>query len=196
MINDKLSKILNIKLWIISISDADSINLNTPVVPLAHAAGSRFMVDGQRQVLEDMHDAIAVATGDLGLLPGVAFQGRVAQLANLNAAHQTVWALFFLFDLIVYFICKITSKGHNIKLPGYMITSMFIYRQYEFFFFKIGYTEHHLCFIWNIYTWTCIYIKNIFIINLSFISDICGWTSRMWKERVHQNVWIFWERAW
>lgn len=103
---------------------------------------------------------------------------------------------FFLFDLIVYFICKITSKGHNIKLPGYMITSMFKYRQYEFFFFKIGYTEHHLCFIWNIYTWTCIYIKNFFIINLSFISDICGWTSRMWKERVHQNVWIFWERAW
>ena len=68
----------------------DSINLNTPVVPLAHGAGSRFMVDGQRQVLEDMHDAIAVATGDLGLLPGVAFQGRVAQLAQLNAAHQTV----------------------------------------------------------------------------------------------------------
>lgn len=95
MIYDKLSKILNIKPWIISTSDADSINLNTPVVPLAHAAGSRFMVDGQRQVLEDMHDAIAVATGDLGLLPGVAFQGRVAQLANLNAAHQTVWALFF-----------------------------------------------------------------------------------------------------
>eukprot|EP00105_Crassostrea_gigas_P044993 XP_019929141.1 PREDICTED: dynein beta chain, ciliary isoform X4 [Crassostrea gigas] len=71
----------------------DSINLNTPVVPLAHAAGSRFMVDGQRQVLEDMHDAIAVATGDLGLLPGVAFQGRVAQLANLNAAHQTIFVV-------------------------------------------------------------------------------------------------------
>ncbi|XP_056010102.1 uncharacterized protein LOC125667097 [Ostrea edulis] len=71
----------------------DSINLNTPVVPLAHGAGSRFMVDGQRQVLEDMHDAIAVATGDLGLLPGVAFQGRVAQLANLNAAHQTIFVV-------------------------------------------------------------------------------------------------------
>nr|XP_022320176.1 dynein beta chain, flagellar outer arm-like isoform X6 [Crassostrea virginica] len=71
----------------------DSINLNTPVVPLAHGAGSRFMVDGQRQVLEDMHDAIAVATGDLGLLPGVAFQGRVAQLAQLNAAHQTIFVV-------------------------------------------------------------------------------------------------------
>ena len=67
------------------------------MVPLAHGAGSRFMVDGQRQVLEDMHDAIAVATGDLGLLPGVAFQGRVAQLAQLNAAHQTVKIQSFFF---------------------------------------------------------------------------------------------------
>ena len=57
------------------------------------------MVDGQRQVLEDMHDAIAVATGDLGLLPGVAFQGRVAQLAQLNAAHQTVFIQSFFFLL-------------------------------------------------------------------------------------------------
>lgn len=93
----------------------------------------------------------------------------------------------------VYLICKITSKGHKIQLPGNFNVNVYI--QYEIFFFKIGYTEHHLCFIWNIYTWTCIYIKKIFIINLSFISDICGWTSRMWKERVHQNVWIFWERA-
>jgi len=55
-------------------------------------AGDRFTyVDPtQKQVLEDIQDAIAVATGDLGLLPGVAFQARVAQLAQLNAAHQTV----------------------------------------------------------------------------------------------------------
>ena len=54
--------------------------------------GDRFaFVDpGQKQTLEDIHDAIAVATGDLGLLPGVAFQARVAQLAQLNSAHQTV----------------------------------------------------------------------------------------------------------
>ena len=43
-----------------------------------------------KQVLENMQDAIAVATGDLGLLPGAAFQARVMQLAQLNAAHQTV----------------------------------------------------------------------------------------------------------
>lgn len=98
MINYQKFLIINLQLSS-SMVGTDSINLNTPVVPLAHAAGSRFMVDGQRQVLEDMHDAIAVATGDLGLLPGVAFQGRVAQLANLNAAHQTVCALFFLFYL-------------------------------------------------------------------------------------------------
>lgn len=111
----------------------DSINLNTPVVPLAHAAGSRFMVDGQRQVLEDMHDAIAVATGDLGLLPGVAFQGRVAQLANLNAAHQTVCALFFCL-IYIFLICKITSKDHNIHEMN-VVTSMFIFSM-KFFSLK------------------------------------------------------------
>jgi len=71
----------------------DSINLNTPVVAMAHAAAYRFNAyndQGQKQVLEDMQDAIAVATGDLGLLPGVAFEARVAQLAQLNSAHQTV----------------------------------------------------------------------------------------------------------
>ena len=54
--------------------------------------GDRFAyVDSnQKQILEDIQDAIAVATGDLGLLPGVAFQARVAQLAHLNSAHQTV----------------------------------------------------------------------------------------------------------
>ena len=46
-----------------------------------------------KQVLESMQDAIAVATGDLGLLPGAAFQARVMQLAQLNAAHQTVSGL-------------------------------------------------------------------------------------------------------
>ena len=59
--------------------------------------GDRFaFVDpGQKQTLEDIHDAIAVATGDLGLLPGVAFQARVAQLAQLNSAHQTVSSFSF-----------------------------------------------------------------------------------------------------
>ena len=49
-----------------------------------------YMDPNQKQILEDIQDAIAVATGDLGLLPGVAFQARVAQLAQLNSAHQTV----------------------------------------------------------------------------------------------------------
>ena len=43
-----------------------------------------------KDVLENIVDAIAVATGDLGLLPGTAFQARVVQLAQLNSAHQTV----------------------------------------------------------------------------------------------------------
>ncbi|XP_069115919.1 uncharacterized protein [Argopecten irradians] len=74
----------------------NSINLNTPVVTMAHSA-QRFQPvtdpNAPNQVLEDMHDAIAVATGELGLLPGVAFQSRVAQLSQLNAAHQAVFVV-------------------------------------------------------------------------------------------------------
>lgn len=66
----------------------DSINLNTPVVALNTAPN--FMDSHQKHVIEDMQDAIAIATGELNLLPGVAFQARVAQLSQLNAAHQTV----------------------------------------------------------------------------------------------------------
>ncbi|KAL3885754.1 hypothetical protein ACJMK2_025795 [Sinanodonta woodiana] len=74
----------------------ESINLNTPVVTLAHATADRFLPvndPSQKQVLEDIQDAIAVATSDLGLLPGVNFQARVAQLAQLNAAHQTIFVV-------------------------------------------------------------------------------------------------------
>lgn len=68
----------------------DSINLNTPVVNMTQGDRFAYIDPNQKQTLEDIQDAIAVATGDLGLLPGVAFQARVAQLAQLNAAHQTV----------------------------------------------------------------------------------------------------------
>ena len=40
--------------------------------------------------VDDIEDAIAIATGKLGLLPGVTFQARVSQLAQLNVAHRTV----------------------------------------------------------------------------------------------------------
>ena len=71
------------------------------------------MVDpqGHRQVLEDMQDAIAVATGDLGLLPGVAFQGRVAQLAQLNAAHQTVSIMIKNTEMFTVFNVNHRSEG-------------------------------------------------------------------------------------
>ncbi|XP_052060514.1 uncharacterized protein LOC127700861 isoform X4 [Mytilus californianus] len=69
----------------------DSIPLNTPVVPLQTAPN--FLDAHQRNVIEDMQDAIAIATGELNLLPGVAFQARVAQLSQLNASHQTIFVV-------------------------------------------------------------------------------------------------------
>ncbi|XP_052258855.1 uncharacterized protein LOC127863384 isoform X2 [Dreissena polymorpha] len=71
----------------------DSINLNTPVVNMTTADRFTYVDPNQKQILEDIQDAIAVATGDLGLLPGVAFQARVAQLAQLNSAHQTIFVV-------------------------------------------------------------------------------------------------------
>lgn len=67
--------------------------LNTPVVQMAHASSEHFSTvldNAGKQVLEDIQDAIAVATADLALLPGAAFQARVLQLAQLNCIHQTV----------------------------------------------------------------------------------------------------------
>ncbi|XP_071095883.1 uncharacterized protein [Haliotis cracherodii] len=69
----------------------DSLNLNTPVVALAHADRFSALLDQDaKEVMDNMQDAIAVATEDLGLLPGAAFQARVVQLAQLNDAHQTI----------------------------------------------------------------------------------------------------------
>ena len=51
---------------------------------------------GEQQPLEDVQSAIAVATNELGLLPGVAFQARVSQLAQLTDTHQTVSWLYTL----------------------------------------------------------------------------------------------------
>ncbi|GFO25145.1 dynein beta chain, ciliary-like, partial [Plakobranchus ocellatus] len=71
----------------------DSLKLNTPVVPMLHAGHEKFsamLETGSKQVLEDINDAIAVATADLALLPGTAFQARVMQLSQLNAAHQAI----------------------------------------------------------------------------------------------------------
>ena len=46
--------------------------------------------EGDTHKLEKIEDAIAVATSSVGLMPGVAFQTRVAQLAQLNLTHKTV----------------------------------------------------------------------------------------------------------
>ena len=73
------------------------MELNTPVVnPNPGGNTQTFMPDGsgEQQPLEDVQSAIAVATNELGLLPGVAFQARVSQLAQLTDTHQTVSWLY------------------------------------------------------------------------------------------------------
>ena len=49
-----------------------------------------------QEALDSIDDAIAVATSSLGLLPGVAFQARVLQLAHLSNAHKSVSETEFL----------------------------------------------------------------------------------------------------
>lgn len=81
-----------ISIWII-FNLSESVILNTPVIPMAIAGVEYFKAisdDSSKQVLDNMEDAIAVATTDLGLLPGVAFQARVTQLSQLCMAHKSV----------------------------------------------------------------------------------------------------------
>ena len=77
---------------------ADCLDLNTPVVGMSTGQPAQGFVssmdkDGQEH-LDDIADAIAVATSKIGLMPGCAFQGRVMQLAQLNTAHRTVSSFF------------------------------------------------------------------------------------------------------
>ena len=70
------------------------MSLNTPVVSAVPPGKSTQnylpTAGGEKQPLEDMNSAIAVATHELGLLPGSSFQARIAQLALLMNTHQTV----------------------------------------------------------------------------------------------------------
>ena len=70
---------------------SDYLLLNTPVVlPPSSLDHKGSMYTATKLNVDDIEDAIAIATGKLGLLPGVTFQARVSQLAQLNVAHRTV----------------------------------------------------------------------------------------------------------
>ena len=72
---------------------SESIQLNTPVVGLSSTLADYIdQNDAHPQHIDDMDDAIAVATGKLCLMPGMAFQARVSQMSQLNVAHKTVSA--------------------------------------------------------------------------------------------------------
>ncbi|XP_071959570.1 uncharacterized protein [Antedon mediterranea] len=71
--------------------DDDTLEFNTAVVSLQSDGKQVPNVSSQEtQPLDNLDAAIAVATHSLGLLPGTAFQARVAQLAQLMETHQTV----------------------------------------------------------------------------------------------------------
>ena len=80
-----------------SFTSSDYLQLNTPVV-IPSSAMDRYSSKAtlNKLVIDDIDDAIAVATGNIGMMPGVAFQARVSQLAQLNTAHRTVsWEGFW-----------------------------------------------------------------------------------------------------
>ena len=98
----------------------DSLNLNTPVViPPGSAMGGRYVGRGQdnRDILENIEDAIAVATTNLGLISGVAFQARVVQLAQLNVAHKTVCRVLINSKII-------SSNNFSISFSLYYVNMM------------------------------------------------------------------------
>lgn len=67
----------------------ESLNLNTMVVTIPSASKNGAEAQ-EHEALDEISDAIAVATANLGLMPGVSFQARVAQLAHLSTAHKAV----------------------------------------------------------------------------------------------------------
>ncbi len=67
-----------------------ALDLNTPVAPLPHGDEFSLVKKPVDSGLQSIEDAIAVATSTVGLMPGAAFQARVAQLIQLSAVHRTV----------------------------------------------------------------------------------------------------------
>lgn len=86
----------------------ESLNLNTSVVAITTSGAPKQDSDLKLQeALDNIDDAIAVATSSLGLLPGVAFQARVLQLAHLSNAHKSVSHLV-MFCMIDWFVLAAT----------------------------------------------------------------------------------------
>lgn len=93
--------VINKVIWSVEFIDETTLchstekpELNVPIASIHPAAGHNAQVPvaggSDTQALEDIEAAIAVASHQLGLLPAVAFQSRVAQLAQLMDTHQTV----------------------------------------------------------------------------------------------------------
>ncbi|XP_006816781.1 dynein beta chain, ciliary-like, partial [Saccoglossus kowalevskii] len=74
-------------------SNLGEIQMNTPVVNMSSTMCTQAFTPStthDKQPLEDMNEAIAVSTAELGLMPGAVFQARVAQFALLTNTHQCV----------------------------------------------------------------------------------------------------------
>ena len=91
--------------------------MNTPAFSLLRSSKEPFATVLQHtglQSLGNVEDAIAVATGDLGLLPGSAFQCRVMQLSQLCSVHQTVSLVMSVISLC-YANCDFISPVANVR---------------------------------------------------------------------------------
>ena len=62
----------------------------------------------------DEPSAISVAMARLDLQPGVAFESKVAQLAQLVAAHKTVSSLTFFMKVILYKINRVRPRKQTL----------------------------------------------------------------------------------
>lgn len=82
--------------------------------PAGHNAQVPAIGGNDKQALDEIEAAIAVASHDLGLLPAVTFQSRVAQLAQLMDTHQTVCTITV---LSCYYCSSRISNGSYSHLP-------------------------------------------------------------------------------
>jgi len=68
---------------------SESLNLNTAVVAMTANTSKRDPELKIQESVESIDDAIAVATANLGLLPGVAFQARVLFNFSFNFSQNS-----------------------------------------------------------------------------------------------------------
>ena len=137
----------------------DSLKLNPMTAPPLPGSQTNLAEDAEEDThsLGKIEDAIAMATSSVGLMPGVAFQARVAQLSQLSLAHNTV-SHFVIFS----------GFSHHLGSPEWYWISFFHFVLSSASFSVLTPPFPYL-FYTSLYTWFSVFLSVSFLVLVHII---------------------------